>query len=115
MISNKGRLITLVVEITTDEYPEWIWEAHKNPFSGVRVRVIAEGNLSEENEKLEKAACFYLREEGEDTEEAISRSPEPFDSVEDIIREADSCTSKGAKWDAIDRHGNVYASGVNSR
>lgn len=47
-MSNKGRVITLVCEITTDKYPEWIFDSHlkKNLGMGVRVKSIHEGDLS---------------------------------------------------------------------
>ena len=65
-MSQKGRIITLVVEFAEDEYPLWVefpedehplWiiDAHlKGPKRGVKVKAIAEGNLVEENEKLEE-------------------------------------------------------------
>lgn len=54
--SQKGRVLTLVVEFTEDTYPQWILDAHMNaPQNGVKVTSIAEGNKIKELEELEFA------------------------------------------------------------
>lgn len=48
-MSNVGRILTLVIEIQTSEYPKWIMDAHmKQSQSGtndVKVKAIAEGDI----------------------------------------------------------------------
>jgi len=55
-MSNVGRIVTLVVEIQTPEYPKWITDAHtKGGVNGVKVKVIAEGDLVAKLDKLSGA------------------------------------------------------------
>lgn len=65
MSTNKGRILTLVVEIQTNEYPNWIMDAHvMGPQNDVRVLSIFEGN---EIRKLEdKLQDTYYESMGED-------------------------------------------------
>jgi hypothetical protein len=56
--SQKGRVLTLVVEFTDDTYPQWIMDAHlKAPQHGVKVKSIKEGtvqdNISDVVEELQ--------------------------------------------------------------
>ena len=50
------RILTLQVEITDELQSAWIWHNHmnSNPTYGVRVTVIQEGPIPEENEQIEK-------------------------------------------------------------
>ena len=50
----KGRILTIVVEIQSDE-AAWIWDAHmKGPMNGVKVNSIANGDVVKEKEKLQE-------------------------------------------------------------
>jgi hypothetical protein len=109
--------MTLCIEITDPEKAEWIWKSHLeggNPELGVKVWAVAEGNMFKEHEQLEQAAGFYLREEGEETHEAVGAHEEPFHSVSDAVNDANFNVTPGAKWDVIDVWGNVHASGVSA-
>ena len=58
MSSQKGRVLTLVVEFTDDTYPQWIMDAHmKEPQNGVKVKSISEGDVPVKYEELADAAC----------------------------------------------------------
>lgn len=110
---SKRRVLTVRLEITDPEKAKWIWENHLGQHKelGVFITGISEGDMFTENEQLSTAAAFYLREEGETTKEAIrAHSCEPFESVEEAARDATYNITPGAKWDVIDRHGNVHRS-----
>ena len=56
-MSNKGRVLTLVVQIDQDEYPAWIMDAHlKGPVNGVKVKSITEGNVPTLYDELSEVA-----------------------------------------------------------
>lgn len=75
-MSNVGRVITLVVEIQTSEYPKWIMDAHmKGGANDVKVRSIAEGDIVAKHQKLEYAV----------NEEIASLDDYPL--IEDAVKE----------------------------
>lgn len=57
-MSNKGRIITLVCEIKTDKYPEWIFDSHlkRNLSLGVWVKTIHDGDATEQESIYDKIA-----------------------------------------------------------
>jgi hypothetical protein len=59
-MSNVGRRLTLVIEIQTSEYPQWITDAHmkqaEGGANGVKVKKIAEGDSLRRLAKIEEAA-----------------------------------------------------------
>lgn len=51
--SQKGRIMTLVVRVEQDDYPNWVLDAHlASPQNGVRVLSISEGDLAKEYEEV---------------------------------------------------------------
>lgn len=118
MRDNIGRELTLRVIITDPKKAEWIWKNHidqNDPMNvGVRVSAIAEGNLFQQRDELALAATFYVREEGETTEEAVdAHFGDGYDTPEEAAKDANNNVSPGAGWDIVDRKGNVYRSGKN--
>lgn len=109
---NTGRVLTIRLTITDPEQAEWIWDSHKEAKHGVRVSAISNGDLFSERDKFADSAVFYIREEGETTEDAIKvHFDDGYNSPEDAARDANANVSHGAKWDIVNRHGTVYASG----
>ncbi len=105
-MDNIGRVLTLRITITDPEVAEWIWKAHPNPIHGITVDALANGDLFAERDILQEAASFYIREEGESTEDAIdAHCGESFETIEGAAIEAKN-TCKG-KWAIINRHGKV--------
>lgn len=113
MRDNTGRVLTLRVTIKDPEEAEWIWKAHLDKsIHGVTINAIAEGDLFAQRDLYRSAASFYIREEGETTEEAIeAHDCGGFDSVEDAVAKAPLNVSPGAKWAIIDIKGKVYRTG----
>ena len=55
-MSNVGRVITLVIEIQSSKYPQWIMDAHlKGPVNDVKVMAVSEGDIIMKHRKLEYA------------------------------------------------------------
>ena len=79
------------------------------------IKVVAslrEIHLSQESQ-ISIAKRYYIREEGETTEEAIqAHCNGGFESLKEAEREAPKNVDFGAKWDVVDRNGKIYASGV---
>lgn len=117
MNDNTGRMLTIRVVITDSKKAEWIWKNHLGNDAqdlGIKVEAIAEGDLFKENDMNSKAAEFFIREEGENTEEAISAHlNDGFDSPKEAAAVANKNVSPGARWDIVDRRGNIYSSGKN--
>jgi len=56
-MSQKGRVLTLVVEFAEDTYPQWIMDAHlKGPQNGVRVKKISEDDKLKELDEIVECA-----------------------------------------------------------
>lgn len=110
MSDNTGRVLTVRLTITDAKEADWIWDAVKTPKHGVQVSAISNGDMFSERDVLAEAACFYIREKGETTEEAIDASCEPFSDPDDAAREAPQNVGRGASWDIVDRHGTVVRS-----
>lgn len=54
MTKNKGRILTVVVELTGSE-ADWLWDAHLNgPINGVKVLALGDGNEFDRTDELEK-------------------------------------------------------------
>ncbi len=54
-MTQKGRILTLVVELTSNEYPQWIVDAHLGqPKNNVKIKSISEGDLVKELQKIEE-------------------------------------------------------------
>lgn len=75
-MSNVGRILTLVIEIQTSEYPKWITDAHIHQAQGgansVKVKAISEGNIINKHTKLEEACQEHLMQgEYPDIDEAL--------------------------------------------
>ena len=110
-MSNMNRIMTIRVIITDPEAADWLWNSHKKSNNGVKITAIQEGDLFADRDMLSDAACFYIREEGETTEEAIEACcAEPFNDPNDAASEAPSNVTKGAAWDIVDVRGNVVRS-----
>lgn len=68
-MSQKGRVLTLVVEFTEDTYPQWIMDAHmKEPQHGVRVKKISEDDKLKELDEIVEVA---VADQGYDRNEAL--------------------------------------------
>lgn len=113
-MSNLGRILTIRVKITDPEAAKWIWDAHMHGSRhGVEVSAIAEGDRLSGADFIEIPKRYYIREEGETTEEAIeAHCYDGFDSIWLAEVEAPKNVSPQSKWDVIDRNGKVYKSGV---
>jgi hypothetical protein len=73
-MSNVGRIITLVVEIQTSEYPKWIFDSHmKGGANDVKVKKIAEGDAVAKLDKADVVLNCVNEECGlsEETETAL--------------------------------------------
>lgn len=56
-MSQKGRVLTLVIEFTDDTYPQWIMDAHmKGPQNGVKVKKISEDDKLAELDQIVEVA-----------------------------------------------------------
>ena len=109
-MNNKGRVLTVRLTIEDPEAADWIWKAYPNPINGITISALSNGDMFAERDMLANAACFYIREEGETTEEAVqAHMGEAFDSPESAATEARKSYEK-EKWDIIDSRGNVVRS-----
>lgn len=110
-MSNKDKVLTIRVTIKDPAAAAWIWKAYPEAINGVVVTGLSWGDMFSERDTLADAACFYIREEGEDTEDAIdAHCGEPFSCPDSAAREAPKNVSSGAKWDIVDQRGNVVRS-----
>lgn len=110
--SNVGRELTIRLIITDDKESEWLWNSHSSPMHGVRVSALANGDMFKERDDLAQAAEFFIREEGEETDDAVeAHFGEGLSSIEEAALAAPKNVEPGKKWDIIDRKGNVYKSG----
>lgn len=114
MNDNTGRVLTLRVKITDPIEAEWIWKAHLGKsLNGVQVEAIAEGDMFTERDEYKQADRFYIREEGETTEEAIeAHCFDGFTDIDEAASQAPKNVNPGSRWDIVDHNGNVYRSGV---
>lgn len=54
-MNNKGRVLTLVIEIIKETYPQWILDAHiLEPRNDIIIKSIIEGDVRKNIEQLEK-------------------------------------------------------------
>ena len=67
----KNETMTLKVIIDDPEKAAWILKAWPEAVNGIKVATMSYGDMFKERDLFAAAAAFYIREEGETTEEAI--------------------------------------------
>lgn len=112
MKDNTGRVLTIRLTIADAKEAEWLWKAHPEPIHGVVISALSNGDMFEERDQLSNAAAFFIREQGETTEEAVeAHCGNFFNSVDDAAREAPKNVSPGVEWEVVDIRGHVLRAG----